>query len=272
VEPTQQDAESYRDRLGLAGDVVRFEEGSLPVFAVGDDLVLKLFPPRYHGEAPIEAAVMEALHGRLPVPTPRCQGVGVLDDWAYVLMSRLRGEEPAVPDVEVGARVGEVLKALHAIEPPAVLGPGDWAAFVAGQRRGCVELQRERGLDERWLERIPAFLDAVDLGDERPVLLHTEVMSAHLLWRKGKLSGLFDFEPAMRGAFEYEFASAGLFVTKGDAKCWKALVEAYGRVPDPRRVMAYALLHVYSNLPKYLREMPEGDSFDELAVRWFGSE
>ncbi|GGN28083.1 phosphotransferase [Lentzea pudingi] len=265
------DAESYRDRLGLRGDVVRFEGGSLPVFAIGDDLVLKLFPPEYHSEVSTEVAVMEAVHGRLPVPTPRLRGVGLLDDWAYVLMSRLHGEEPVVPDVEVSVRVGEMVKALHAIEPPAVLGPVDWAAFVGERRAVCVEQQRKRGLGARWLERIPAFLDGVDLGAESSVLLHTEVMSAHLLRRNGVLSGLFDFEPAMRGAFEYEFASVGVFVTKGDRECWRALVEAYGRVPDPRRVMAYALLHVYSNMPWYLREMPDGDSFDELAVRWFGA-
>lgn len=265
------DGKMLRDRLGLAGDVVRFEGGSLPVFAIGDDLVLKLFPPEYHDEAPIEVAVMEAVHGRLPVPTPRLHAAGLLDDWAYVLMSRLHGEEPVVPDVEVSARVGEMLKALHAVKPPAVLGPVDWAAFVAERRAVCVERQRKRGLDARWLERIPAFLGGVDLGAEPPVLVHTEVMSAHLLRRNGVLSGLFDFEPAMRGAFEYEFASVGLFVTKGDRECWRALVEAYGRMPDPRRVMAYALLHVYSDMSRYLREMPGGDSFDELAVRWFGA-
>lgn len=48
-------------------------------------------------------------------------------------------------------------------------------------------------------------------------------------------------------------------------------MEAYGRVPDARRVMAYALLHVYSNMPWYMREMPAGETFDDLAVRWFGA-
>ncbi|GLY54567.1 aminoglycoside phosphotransferase family protein [Lentzea sp. NBRC 102530] len=268
MDPTLQDAESYRDRLGLRGDVRRFEDGSLPVFAIGDELVLKLFPPEYHDEAPVEAAVMEALQGKLP--TPELHATGLLDDWAYVLMSRLHGEEPETPDVEVSRQVGEMLRTLHAVKAPHVLGPGDWAAFVRRQRAGCVELQRKRGLQDEWLERIPQFLDGVEFGDAQPVLLHTEVMSAHLLWRNGKISGLFDFEPAMRGAFEYEFASAGLFVTKGDRACWRALVEGYGRVPDPRRVMAYALLHVYSNMPVYLRKMPEGDTFEELAERWFG--
>ncbi|PWK79459.1 hygromycin-B 7''-O-kinase [Lentzea atacamensis] len=263
------DGELLRDRLGLRGDVVRFEEGSLPVFAIGDDLVLKLWPPEHHDEVPTEVAVMGQLHGRLPVPTPELHDTGVLGEWAYVLMSRLHGEEPDVPDVEISAQVGEVLAALHEIAPPEVLEPRNWAAFVAGQKAGCVVQQEKRKLPERWLEQIPEFLDSVDLGEPRPVLLHTEVMSVHLLQQNGKLSGLFDFEPAMRGAFEYEFVGAGIFVTKGDRRCWKAMVDAYGRVPDPRRVMAYTLLHVYSNVPWFMKDMPEADTLDELAVRWF---
>ncbi len=270
MEPSDQDIESLRAHLGLRGDVVRFEEGSLPVFAVGDDLVLKLFEPEYHDEVPVETAVMEALYGRLPVPTPKLHDTGLLGDWAYVLMSRLHGEEPDVPDVEVSVQTGEMLAALHEIEPPAVLGPVDWAAFVVEQRAGCVALQEKKKLSPHWLEQIPEFLDSVDLGNEAGVLLHTEVMSAHLLQQNGKLSGLFDFEPAMRGAFEYEFVGAGIFVTKGDRKCWKAMVDAYGRVPDPRKVMAYTLLHVYSNMPWYMGVMPEAGTLDDLAVRWYG--
>ncbi|MEV6241977.1 aminoglycoside phosphotransferase family protein [Lentzea sp. NPDC051838] len=264
------DGELLRDRLGLRGDVVRFEEGSLPVFAIGDDLVLKLWPPEHHDEVPTEAAVMEALHGRLPVPTPKLLDTGVLGEWAYVLMSRLHGEQPEVPDVGVSAQVGEMLKALHEIVPPEVLKPADWGEFVAKQRAGCVERQRKHGLGERWLEQIPEFLDGVDLASQDPVLLHTEVGSMHLLRQNGKLSGLLDFEPAMRGAFEYEFAGAGIFVTKGDSRCWKAMVEAYGRTPDPATVMAYTLLHVYSNVPWFMKGMPEADTLEELALKWFG--
>src|SRR6266540_6223054 len=86
---------------------------------------------------------------------------------------------------------------------------------------GCVDHQRAAGLHGAWLEQIPAFLDSATLDPvPRPVLLHTEVMREHLLvtphpdgW---SLSGLLDFEPAMRGAREYEFAAVGLFVSRGD--------------------------------------------------------
>ncbi|MCG8923141.1 hypothetical protein [Lentzea sp. CC55] len=107
--------------------------------------MLELFPPQFHGEAPVELVVMEALHGK----------------------------EPDVPDVEVAARVSEVVRALHGVEPPAVLGPADWTAFVAQRRSACVEQQRKRGLGEWWLERIPEFPRGVDLGAERAVRLRT---------------------------------------------------------------------------------------------------
>jgi hygromycin-B 7''-O-kinase len=102
-----------------------------------------------------------------------------------------------------------------------------------------------------WLAQIPAFLDGVALDPwPRPVLLHTEVMREHLLvtshaggW---SLSGPFDFEPAMRGAREYEFASVGLFVSRGDAGFLRRVLIAYGDPPGrlddalSRRLLAYA--------------------------------
>ncbi|WP_203644141.1 hypothetical protein [Streptomyces sp. SID14478] len=48
---------------------------------------------------------------------------------------------------------------------------------------------------------------------------------------------------------------------------------AYGRVVDPRTVMAYALLHVYADLAWYLRELPPPGGETELgslAEVWFG--
>lgn len=96
----------------------------------------------------------------------------------------------------------------------------------------------------------------MDLGDPKPVLLHTEVMSDHLLVAPDlELSGLVDFEPAMRGAAEYEFVATGVFLTRGDLEAHEAL------------------LHVYSNLPRCLREIPPGEAkmLDSLADLWFGT-
>ena len=56
----------------------------------------------------------------------------------------------------------------------------------------------------------------------------------------------------MTGDRAYEFAAAGLFV-------------------DPRELLAYTLLHVHSNLPERLRELPAPPepTLDSLALTWF---
>ncbi|WP_433270494.1 phosphotransferase family protein [Actinosynnema sp. CS-041913] len=264
--------------LGIDGAVERFAEGSLPVYAVGDGHVLKLFPAVHLAEVPTERDVLLAVQHRLPVPTPELYAAGEFGGWGYVHMERLHGASlkdvwPGLGDDgrrEIARQVGEALAALHLVAPPAA-EPADWAEFVATQRRNCVARQEGRGLDPRWLEQVPDFLAGVDLGDPELVLAHTEVTSAHLLVRDGKLSGLFDFEPAMRAAREYEFVATGVFLTRGDADANAALRRGYGRDVDPRKVMAYTLLHVYSHLAWYLREVPTAaTTLDGLAEHWFG--
>jgi hygromycin-B 7''-O-kinase len=285
-------------RHGLAGQgVVRFAGGSLPVYAVGSARVLKLYPPCYRSDFETESDALALLAGRLPIPTPRVEAIGALDDWTYVLMERLHGRSlaDAWPEIPPDQRepladaLGECLAALHAVDAGETRVPRpDWAGFVRQQRARCLEQQRARGLGPEWLAQIPAFLEAQDavdaalLGPGRGALLHTEVMREHLLVAPGPrglaLSGLFDFEPAMIGAREYEFASVGIFVSCGDRALLRRLLRAYGYRSDEldlglqRRFMAHALLHRFSNLRWYLERVPPhaGDrTLDDLAARWW---
>jgi hygromycin-B 7''-O-kinase len=267
-----------------------YTSGSLPVYRAGD-LVLKLFPQIHREECPVETAMLEAVHGRLPIATPRVVTSGERDGWGFVLMSRMPGTPltAAWPEIPRDGRdrladdLGRAVAALHALPPPAIDGwwPTDWDEFVTGQRADCVRRQREKGLPEEWLLQIPAALD-VDLSGGRPALLHTEVMRDHLLvepdpaggWR---FSGLIDFEPAMRGAAEYEFVGVGCFVAEGDARFLGRFLRAYGQPADdgfPRRMTAWSLLHRYSDLPAWMRRLPAPaePTFEALARRWFGAE
>jgi hypothetical protein len=63
------------DRGGVNG-LTRYPAGPRPVYAAGD-LVLKLFPPvtGWPGQR-IEARVLAAVAGQLPVPTPRVHASG----------------------------------------------------------------------------------------------------------------------------------------------------------------------------------------------------
>ncbi|MBM7167318.1 aminoglycoside 3'-phosphotransferase/choline kinase family protein [Streptomyces sp. G44] len=287
-------AEDLCARLGLgAAPLTRFPEGSQAVYAVGDHHVLKLFPALDAQDCVTEARVLAHVRGRLPVPTPEVHDTGAyVNGWRYVLMSRLPGEGlatawPGIPRAgreRIVTDAAQALAALHALdhEPLAdVLGPGDWDAFLAGQRAGAVDRQRERGLPESWLEQIPGFLDSVALpADGRRSLLHTEFMRQHLVvdavdpadgWR---LTGLFDFEPAMIGDPAYDFVGVGLFVTRAEPGLLPRFMKAYGTTYDPRQLLAYTLLHVYSHLPWYLRELPASPepTLDALAETWFGQE
>ena len=279
--------------LGVdSGGLSRFAAGSVPVYGAGD-LVLKLVPPVFLAEWRVEAGVLKAISGSLPISTPRLHAEGRCDGWGYLLMSRLPGvtlesvwehTTPADRD-RLADHLGEAIAALHELPHPQIPNwwPEDWPAFVAGQRARCVREQREVGLAHAWLEQYPAFLDRVPLRDGPPVLLHTEIMRQHLLvteapdgWR---FSGLFDFEPAMRGCSEYEFASVGVFVSQGDSRFLRRVLRAYGYPASEldadlsRRLLAWALLHRYSNLASWLRRLPEASrpTLDALAERWFGT-
>lgn len=272
----------------------RYASGSVPVVALGDVAALKLYPAADAEHAEIEARVLGALHGRLPLATPQPLGRGATEDGGtYLLMSQLPGrrlveawpELPADDRERIVEQVGHALAALHALDtaPLAELPGPRWPDFIARQRAEAVARHRERGLDAAWLDRIEPFLArwAPQAGG-RTVLLHTEVMREHLLVERGaggwRCSGLIDFEPAMLGARDYEFGSVGLFVTGGERRLLHRLLRAYGhpeldRDPSlPMRLLALALLHRYGHLRWYLQRLPVpgAATLEALAGQWFG--
>jgi hygromycin-B 7''-O-kinase len=288
---------SIAKTFGVNARAERFADGSRPVYALGPELVLKLYPAFYTGEAEREAAFLSALDQKLPIPTPKLHALGALDGWDYVLMTRLRGEPlvsviPRLSRADLGrlaTKLGEALRTLHTLrderlEPSRV----EWRTFVQEQKNAAVALQEKRNLAPRWLEQIPDFLDtecdALEAADaESP--LHTEVMREHLLVERVngayELSGLFDFEPSMLGAPEYEFASVGVFFSCGDPLLLRKMLMAYGYSAPAlnhaleRRLFAYALLHRYSNLAWYLDRIPPPENVErlnELASHFFGIE
>ncbi len=281
--------ESIRRELSLGSGVTRFPTGSVPVFAVGDEHVVKLFPQRERAFYETERAALRRIDGNLPIPTPRVLAAGERGDWLYIVMTRLHGNSLAEtwPTIELPDRlrlmreVGAALAALHATPThDLALLTVDWPRFMDAQRASCRERQLAKGLASPWADGVDDYLARWMPSDPGAhVFLHTEVMREHLLVerREGawQLSGLVDFEPAMIGAAEYEFAAVGVFVSCAEPGLLGALLDAYGADLDdefPLRVMAYALLHRYSNLRWYLERLPVADEIGDLealARRWF---
>jgi hygromycin-B 7''-O-kinase len=282
-------ADAIRRDHALGDGVTRYTTGSVPVFAVGDDHVVKLYPAAERSHFQAEWAALTRIDGGLPVPTPRAVAAGERGSWFYIVMTRLAGIPmvEAWPEIDGKDRlrlvheVGSAIAALHAVrtddlEPLAI----DWPAFVETQRTSCRDRQLSRGLPTPWADAVEPFLARWTPGDDGArVLLHTEVMREHLLVdrRSGAwhVSGLFDFEPAMIGAPGYEMAAVGLFVSCAEPGLLRAFLDGYGGESNedlPFRIMAWALLHRYSNLPWYLERLPapdrEGD-LEALARRWF---
>jgi hygromycin-B 7''-O-kinase len=282
--------------LGLSGsDLRRYDSGSMPVYAVGTQQVLKLYPPPDAKHAEIETQVLAVVDGRLPLRTPQPLASGTADGWRYLLMSTLPGRRLVEVWAELDPRerdrlcdaLGQAVAALHALDfkPLGELPWPAWQPFMAAQRASAVQRQRKRGLDARWLEQVDTFLDAwAPAPGEARSLLHTEIMREHLMVEQRAdgwhLSGLFDFEPAMPGEAAYEFASIGLFVSCGDGRLLRRILLASGHRRDeldevlPCRLMAQALLHRYSNLRWYLQRLPlrGAVTLEQLARHWFGFE
>ena len=281
--------DAIRRELSLGVGLQRFAGGSVPVFAVGDEHVVKLFPPEERSFFDTERAVLTRIDGRLSVPTPRVIAAGERGQWLYVVMTRLSGCSLAEAwhEIEIRDRlqlvreVGAGLAALHATATDELaLFAADWPRFMDAQRASCRDRQLAKGLGAPWVDAVDEFLARWTPSDDGArVLLHTEVMRQHVLVerREGawRVSGLIDFEPAMVGAPEYELAAVGVFLTCAEPGLLRALLDAYGAEVDeelPLRVMAYALLHRYSNLRWYQERLPVSDEvgdLEALARRWF---
>ncbi len=67
--------------------------GSNLVAAAGNDRVVKLYSPRWPQWFESERAVLSLAHGQLGIATPEIVAEGELEDWRYLVLTRLRGVE-----------------------------------------------------------------------------------------------------------------------------------------------------------------------------------
>ena len=276
------------ERHALAGAPVRFSSGSLPVYAVGADRVLKLFPPDEADAQRTEVAALEAVDGRLAIATPSVVAAAAFDGWPYVVMTRCRGRPlrelwcdiSAEQRIAVVEQIGRATADLHNL--PAVPSLAlDWPHFMDVQRATAQSRQAERGLAVEWRGQIDPFLASVRFPTPTLSLLHTEIMLEHVFAapteRGWQCTGLIDFEPSMIGDRGYELASVGLFVTEGDPALFSAFLDAYALETErggalARRCLAYVLLHRYCNLPWFLERLQaRSRTLDDLAEEWFAS-
>jgi hygromycin-B 7''-O-kinase len=283
-------AASILESLRLPTDEITFpEDGSSPVAMVGGQRVIKFFAPPFIDGFCTEKSALRFL-GPLGSLAPTFEGEGIIDGWNYVIMRRLSGYSlkklwPSLTKQEKGEacfQVGQALRAIHELPIGAAgLEIVNWTEFLDAQSAACVQRQEKLGLRPDLTCQIWPFLQSVRLQPSGPPsFLHTEVMRDHVFFdrRGGRLefSGFIDFEPSMVGEREYDFPAVGVFLSSGDPQALNAFFEGYGNLQAldeefRRRILVYGLLHKYSNFKWYLEFMPDADSLEQLAARWWAT-
>jgi hygromycin-B 7''-O-kinase len=263
-------------------------DGSSPVVLIDDNYVVKFFAPIFPEAFEMEKSALEFLSNIQSV-SPRLLGAGAAGSWRYVVMSKLNGQSlkklwPSLSDDERASAclaVGQGLRTIHdqSIPPGPFRGLMPWPEFIRTQASACADRHQKQGLRTDLVGQIPQFLAETRLdADEPQCFLHTEVMRDHVFFStSGKelsFSGFVDFEPAMIGAPEYDFAAVGIFLSSGSPQALRSFFLGYGNLESvdrkfKRRTMAHALLHKYGNLKWYLEFMPRADSLEELAEKWW---
>lgn len=278
----------------LAFDGARVQAGSHLLFAIGDTLMLKIFAPEESPFYETEKLFLTHLEGKLPIRTPGLQAAGTWERYPYLIMEKI----PGVPLSAVWAtldqqqqqtlvrQIGEAVKTLHAVPTDALMpSPWNWTTFIDRQRQNLLTNHEKLGLEPHWLNQLEEYVATVTIDfheQQNMVPLHTELMPDHFFvnpadgeWR---LSGLIDFEPALVGLREYDFAAVGVFLTQGNPALFRTFLTAYGyQVTDltddfRRRLMILLLLHRYCRLSWFLQLIPASYQMTRLAqleAYWF---
>jgi hygromycin-B 7''-O-kinase len=271
-----------------------FTTGTNLVVGLGDDLILKIFPPIYRSQFVSERSSLALLRGRLTVPVPEIVFEGERDQWPYLVITRLTGvlgsqAWPALPEdqkervlAQIGATIAEVQRVpvgeLSRIEPR-------WDRFIAGQIDGCRTRHARLGLPQKFLDGLDDILrEAATLIplDGPPVILVGEYIPENFLLSRDdagwRLSGLIDFGDVMTGWGEYDLLGPSAFMTAGHPRRVRSLFEGFGYSGadiDPalkRRLMALMLLHRSSNLNAHICiedwQQKAGDLFELQELLW----
>jgi hygromycin-B 7''-O-kinase len=253
---------------GLATErLVRLGDGTNIVFTVGENRVIKLYPPYWRRLWEAELTVAEHVFGKLRISTPEIEASGLLDEWPYLVMSRLPGVYLSdiwdtleqANQLSLVIELAEIVAQLHAL--PTNNLPhlnANWPKFVATRISGCLQRHREQGVSEQWLQQIPSYLaHAAPLYPPNftPAIISGDIHGYHLLVQqehgRWRLSGLFDFDDALLGFHEYDLAATVLFLMAGRSDLLRPFLLTYGYAEADlnealrHRLMAYTLLHRY---------------------------
>ncbi|RDJ27679.1 phosphotransferase [Bosea caraganae] len=246
-------------------DLHAFRTGTNLVLGLGEQLILKIFPPPFRSQFLSERTTLRQLRGRLVIPTPEIVHEGEREQWSYLVMTRLDGvvgsevwpilSESGKQKVlrEIGETIAQVQRV--PLGEIALIEPG-WPDFMARQIAGCRERQIRLGLPEKYWDELDALIAAAPalIPMDRPaVILTGEYIPENFLlasdgddWR---LAGVFDFGDVLAGWGEYDLLGPSAFMTAGRPELVRSLLKGFGQPDgaiDPamlQRLLTLTFLH-----------------------------
>lgn len=272
----------------------KIPQGANALFGLGGEVIVKLVPPNWRRQGDKEILVAPLLEGKLSLQTPRLIGSGEIDNWVFVITSRLAGVLladvwPSL-DLEqkraIMVQTGHVLRELRAVafdEDIAI--KVDWPSYLQDLTAACLARHQRRNMPAGLLGQVLPYLEAA--GDfaaaGEPRFIHMDIHPWNLMAKqeggRWKLDGLLDFGDAIVGHSDrFELLTPLLFMAQGSPVLLKALLESYGGMGDispsvlQRQLTACMLVRPDSDVMFCMRQVPATgprDTWGQIAAQMF---
>lgn len=274
----------------VPGDVIRFKDGENPVFALGNEFVVKFILGFRRNLAQQEIDLLTFLQPHASLPAPRLLGHDALEGWYYLLTTRIPGVplHLAWPDIPTDQRLrlakeyGQALAALHAL-PQTEVNPGgiDWPVFCQTSINRWTSRDYVPRLSAALQSDGPRYLAAhgATVIAARCVMLHGDLAPENLIVASGadgwKISGLIDFGNGMRGDPWFDLTAASILLQPGDPTLVNTLLNGYAAGSSERldqirpALMVNSLIHPMGEMPACLDLIAgaaECQTWDEVAL------
>ena len=263
-------------RHGLEiASITRFSAGENPVFAVGEQIVLKLVPSLRSRVLQRELSFLRFLDQHADVPTARPIAHGQCENWHYLFSSRLPGRQldhvwpqlPADDQEGLAVAMGQLLRRLHDI-PLAGLELGDpaWTDWLPRSITTWTARHDTVCVPPALREDAPRFLAQQNLDQSLRAPLHDDLAPENLLVQRGDsgwhISGMIDFGNGMAGDPLFDLVAPSVVLAPAQRTVAGWILEGYDGRPSRERgpmrdhLMAYMLIHPMGDFSTFFSLYP----------------
>lgn len=272
----------------------KIPQGANALFGLRDDVIVKLVPPNWRRQGDKEILVAPLLEGKLSLQTPKLIGSGEIDNWIFVILSRLNGVLLADvwPSLDIEQKrsimiqTGQVLRELRTVTFDENISiKVDWSSYMQDLVSGCLARHERRRMPSGLLAQVLSYIEETDdlanSGELR--FIHMDIHPWNLMAKQKdgqwKLDGLLDFGDAIVGRSDrFELLTPMIFMGQGNPLLLKALLESYDAIGDisasalQRQLAACMLIRPDSDVMFCMQQVPitgPRDTWEQIAAQIF---